>query len=456
MEENQSQKKLYNFLQFSVYELVVIDILVNIYKNDAFLGMVGVVVERIASIIIFSKPIYTKLFTLLIICLVGIGTSAKKKLDINVKNQIVYPLSLGLFALFSSIIFLQLSVENPSDSLLFHANKYELTYIIISFLGAVLTLLAIDNMSKIVKSGFGKDKWNVEGESFMQEKEKIETEHPINIPSLFYFEKKIHNGYININPFRGTTVIGTPGSGKSFGIINPTIRQMIKKNFTMCLYDFKFPDLGKIAYYHYCMAKQEGRMTNFNFHVINLNEIEKSGRINPLNEKYIRTLSEASEISEAMVQALKKGDKGGGGSDQFFTQSAINFLSSCIYFLAKYEKGKYSSLPHLLAFLNKGYEEIFTVLYSNPELDSLLSPFFTAFRSKAFDQLEGQIGTLKIFISRLSNKESFWVFSNDDFHLKISDARTPAILVLANDPNTQDINSALYSLVLNRLLKLIN
>lgn len=456
MEENQSQKKLYGFLQMAVYGLVVLDVLVNVYKGESFLGMGNVVLEKFSSIIIFSKPLYFKLFTLLLICLVGIGTLAKKKLDINVKNHIVYPLVLGLLSLFTSMLFLTVSKENPQNLLLSYTDKYELAYIILSFLGAILTLVAIDNISKIVKSGFGKDKWNVEGESFMQETIIDDTPYSINLPTQFYYDKKIHNGYININPFRGTIVIGTPGSGKSFGVINPAIRQLIKKEFTMCLYDFKFPDLGKIAYYHYCLGKQQGRLKNHSFHVINLNDVEKSNRINPLNSKYVNTLAEASEIAEAMVEALKKGDRGGGGADAFFTQSAINFLASSIYFLAKYEQGKYSSLPHLLAFLNKGYEEIFTVLYSNTELHSLLSPFYSAFEKKAFDQLEGQIGTLKVFISRLATKESFWVFSDDDFNLKISDPESPSILILANDPSTQNINSALYSLVLNRMLKLIN
>src|SRR5690606_38760783 len=218
---------------------------------------------------------------------------------------------------------------------------------------------------------------------------------------------------------------------------------------------FKFPDLGKIAYYHFLLAKQQGRMKNYRFHVINLNDVSKSNRINPLRPAYVRTLAEAQEISTTLVQALKEGDKA-GGSDQFFTQSAINFLASSVYFLAKYQNGKYSSMPHLMAFLNRSYEEIFTALKTNVELPSLLSPFMSAFEKKAYDQLEGQLGTLKIFISRLATKESFWVFSQDDFNLKISDPKHPAVLVLANDPITQGINSALYALVVNRITSLLN
>lgn len=219
--------------------------------------------------------------------------------------------------------------------------------------------------------------------------------------------------------------------------------------------DLLDPDLGQISYYHYLLGKQQGRLAGFDFHVINLTQVESSRRINVLRSDYILTLADAGETAEALVEALKKGDKS-GGSDQFFTQSAVNFLAACIYFFSQFEGGRYSTFPHVLSFLNCSYEQIFTVLFSNPELKSLLSPFATAYQAKAFNQLEGQIGTLKVFISRLATKETFWVFSGDDFNLKISSSESPSILVLANDPNTQNINSACYSVVLNRLTRLIN
>lgn len=454
MEESKELQRLYGFMQMAVYFTVILDIIINLYLSSEVLGKTAIFFHRISSVTIFHVPIFTKLFTLLLICLVGIGTKARKDLELDPKKQIIFPLVLGLILLFSSILFLQKATEANGYPLV-HTNKYGIAYILFSFLGAIITTVSIDNISKLIKSGVGKDKWNIEEESFMQDKEMLKSPTSINIPMLFYFNKKVHNGFINLNPFRATLVIGTPGSGKSFGIINPAIRQLIAKNFTICLYDFKYPDLGKIAYYHYCLARQNKRMGSYKFHVINLDDVSQSNRINPLNPEYVQTLAEAQEISEALVEALKKGDRS-GGADQFFTQSAINFLACSVYFWAKYENGKFSSLPHLMSFLNKSYEEIFTVLLTNPELASLLSPFMSAFNKKAFDQLEGQVGTLKIFISRLATKESFWVFSGDDFNLKISSPDNPAILVLANNPSTQNINSALYALVVNRLVRLIN
>ncbi len=442
-------------MQWLLYFFVALDIIMHLYLKHQLLGIFNMPLERLKVLAVFNVPVYTKLFTLLLICIVGVGTLARKDLEADPKKHVVFPLVLGLILLFGSLVFLYEAHHSQVDFIFPYTNIYGSLYIVISVVGTILTMISIDNISKFINSNFGKDKWNVEAESFMQDTKILASPTSINIPTQFYFKKRVHDGYININPFRGVMVLGTPGSGKSFGIINPAIRQLLAKDFTMCLYDFKFPDLGKIAYYHYLLAKQQGRMNDYKFHVINLDDVTKSRRINPLNPKYVRTLSEAQEISTALVQALKKGDKS-GGSDQFFTQSAINFLASAVYFLAKHEEGKYSSLPHLMAFLNLDYEQIFKSLLTNEELVSLLSPFMSAHNKKAYDQLEGQVGTLKIFISRLATKESFWVFSGDDFNLKISDPEHPSILVLANDPMTQDMNSALYALVVNRLVSLIN
>ena len=451
MQETKEQQSLYRFLQAVVYFTLVFEFIVFIYFNAPWKGFETIVV-KLSNLPFYQNLVYSKLATLLIIAILCVGTVAKKDLKLDPEKQIVYPLILGLLLFFGSIILYTMKGEY----LFFYTSLPHLFYMIFSFIGALLIHTALDNISKLIKSGLGKDKWNVEGESFMQHTEKRITPYSVNIPMKFYYKNKVHDGYINIeNPFRGTMVIGTPGSGKSFSIINPFIRQLLAKDFTMCLYDFKFPDLGEIAYYHYCLAKQQGRLKGFQFNVLNLNELERSRRINPLKADYIETLADASETAEALVEALKKGDKA-SGSDAFFTQSAVNFLASAIYFLSRYEGGKYSSLPHVLALLNCSYEEIFTLLFSNRELVSLLSPFMTAYKAKAFDQLEGQVGTLKIFISRLATKETFWVFSGDDFNLKISDKKEPSILVLANDPNTQNINSACYSVVLNRLTRLIN
>lgn len=452
MEESAKQHDLHTFLRGLIYFTIIFEFCNFVYFNAPFWGGFKVALIKIHHIPIYNSLLTSKISTLILICLVSIGTVAKKSLKLDPKTHIVYPLTAGLILFFGSIYFM----GKPSEMLFKYTTLNDTIYMVMSFLGAVFTATSLDNISKIFKSGLGKDKWNVENESFQQPTVPLKTPQSVVIPMEFYYQSKVQTGFINIgNPYRGTMVIGTPGSGKTFSVINPFIRQLISQEFTMCLYDFKFPDLGQIAYYHYLLAKQNGKMKDYQFHVVNLNDVSKSRRVNPLKAEYISSLADASESAEALVEAMKKSDKA-GGSDQFFTQSAVNFLASCIFFLSRYEKGKFSSLPHVLALLNRSYEEIFTTLFTEPELISLLSPFYSAFKAKAFDQLEGQVGTLRIFISRLATKESFWVFSKDDFNLKVSDKDNPGILVLASDPNTQNINSACYSVVLNRLTKLVN
>lgn len=456
MQEQQHQIKIYGFLQKAVYAIVALDC-ITLFFLHAKIPVVSKLLEGFAKMQIFYPPINAKISTLILIALVAVGTRAKKKQDLNIVKAIILPMLAGLTMIFGSLYFAILA-SNPYFPKAFPTlSLYQILYAVLSFLGAVILQMGADSISKLMQQKMGKDRWNIEEESFAQNQELVQTDTSINIPYLFRFNKRTNNGWINLNPFRGTMVIGTPGSGKSFGIINPAIRQMIAKGFCLCIYDFKFPDLAQIAYYHYLLKKSKESEYNYSFHVINLNEVEKSKRVNPFHKKYIQTLAEAQEMAESMVSSLQKGGaSSGGGSEAFFTQSAINFLSSCIYFFATLENGKYSDLPHILSFMNRSYKEIFDTLFTNEEILSLLSPFKTAYDNKAFDQLEGQIGTLKIFLSRLATKESFWVFSGDEVELKITDRENPSILILASDPGTQDINSALYSSVLNRTLRLIN
>lgn len=456
MQEQQHQIKLYGFFQKAVYAIVALDCITLFYLN-AEIPVLSKLLNGLVKTGFIYPPINAKIATLIFIILVAIGTKAKKKKDLNIVTNIVLPIIIGLTLIFTSLLWQTQAADLTIPKVFPGLNLYQVIYAFMSFVGAVILQMGADSISKLMQQKMGKDRWNIEEESFDQNKELVDTPTSINIPYLFRYKGKNNKGWMNINPFRGTMVIGTPGSGKSFGVINPAIRQMISKGFCLCIYDFKFPDLAQIAYYHYLLKKSKESDYNYDFHVINLNNVEMSKRVNPFHKNYVQTLAEAQEMAEAMVSSLQKGGaSAGGGSDQFFTQSAINFLSSTIYFFATHENGKYSDLPHILSFMNRSYKEIFDTLFQHEELISLLSPFKSAYDNKAFDQLEGQVGTLKIFLSRLATKESFWVFSGDEVELKITDKENPSILILASDPTTQDINSALYSSVLNRTLRVIN
>ncbi len=448
MEETKELQKLYSFMQAAVYFFVILDVV--LYINFPFTSNLKFVVNLFARIILFNNVIYTHLFIFVILVLTSIGTRAKK--EINIKPiKIILPISLGLVLFFGGLGLIFYRETNV------YSDPLNIAYIVSIFLGTLFLHVGLDNISKIVKSNFGQDPFNKENESFDQNRKLVKTEYSVNIPMEFYYKKRTHKGWINIvNPFRGSMVIGTPGSGKTFSVINEYIRQLSAKGFSLFVYDFKYPDLAKIAYYHFILNKRKGILPkNTKFHVINFDDVEKSRRINPLAPRYIKKLADAMDAADSLVESLMKGGSK-MGSEKFFTQSAVNFLGGCMYFFAKYKNGKYSTLPHILEFLNYEYDDIFNVLLTEPELHSIISPFRNAYENNANEQLEGQIGTLKVFVSRLNTKESAWIFSGDDFDLKISDKKNPSYVVLANNINTQNINSALGSVVLSRLVKTIN
>ncbi len=452
MEESRDLQKLYSFFQGIIYLSIFMEIAVIIFMvKDMFPPVVDSLVLRLSTLALYQKIIYSKLTTFFLIMMVAIGTKARKDVELNATKHIMLPLIIGFLLFFGAILFYQYEIG------IYVFNKitlFDLGYISFSFIGAMLIHIALDNVSKRIKSNLLQDRFNVENESFEQSKKPIRNAYSINIPMRFYFNRKHQKGWLNItNPFRATLLIGTPGSGKTFSIIIPYIKQHLAKGFSMMVYDFKYPDLAKVTYNHY--LKQKKVLKSHQFHMINLNQLEHSRRINPLKPEYISTLADASETAEALIEALRKTSRT-SGADQFFSQSAINFLASVIYFFSRHANGKYATLAHVLSFLNHDYQSIFKVLFSEMELESLLSPFKSAFDQKAFDQLEGQVGTLKINLSRLATKETYWVFSSDDFDLKISDPNNPSILVMANDPDTQSINSACYSVIMNRLIRLIN
>lgn len=381
-----------------------------------------------------------------------------------------------------------------------------LLYMATSIIGVVLVHIALDNISKFLKEGLLKDRFNFENESFEQCKDLQTNDYSVNIPIRYYYKGKFRKGWVNIvNPFRGTWVVGTPGSGKTFSIIEPFIRQHSEKEFAVVLYDYKFPSLATRLYYHYLKnknAKDSKMPKGMKFNMINFVDVEYSRRVNPIQLKYINNLAVASETAGTLLESLQKGKKeGGGGSDQFFQTSAVNFLAACIYFFCNWEKepydkdgnmliaekvqdkqtlrmiptgrvfdkmgnevepaywlGKYSDMPHILSFLNESYQTIFEVLETDNEVAPLLGPFQMALKNRAMEQLEGMIGTLRVYTSRLATKESYWIFhkDGDDFDLKVSDPKNPSYLLIANDPEMESIIGALNALILNRLVTRVN
>ena len=505
MEESKELQGFYRIFRSVVYISVLMEFFeyaIDPAVLDHWGGILCDIHGRIKRWVIYNDGnlAYSKLATFLLICITCIGTRNKKKLEFNGRKQVFYPIIIGIGLIVLSVWL----YGYPMETRLYTLRLNIWLYMFASVIGVVLVHIALDNISKFLKDGLLKDRFNFENESFEQCTELVENKYSVNIPMRYYYKGKFRKGWVNIvNPFRGTWVVGTPGSGKTFSIIEPFIRQHSAKGFAMVAYDYKFPTLATKLYYHYKKNQKLGNLPKgCKFNIINFVDVEYSRRVNPIQLKYINNLAAASETAETLLESLQKGKKeGGGGSDQFFQTSAVNFLAACIYFFCNWGKepydkdgnmltaekvqdkqtkrmiptgrvfnsageevepaywlGRYSDMPHILSFLNESYQTIFEVLETDNEVAPLLGPFQTALKNKAMEQLEGMIGTLRVYTSRLATKESYWIFhkDGDDFDLKVSDPKNPSYLLIANDPEMESIIGALNALILNRLVTRVN
>ncbi len=549
-EETREQQQMYNYFRSCIYIFLIIEIVMNL-PVVADNRVTQFILDLLGRFKIFNSVAGCKVMELVCIGVVCIGTKAKKALKFNVKTMVVYPVLAGLALVGLCFVFHGMSLGISWMG--FPVNR--VLYAVCSVVGTMLVHQGLDGIAKYYNYKVGEDRFNFENESFQQSETPTNNGYSVNIPMIYYWKRKMRKGWINIvNPFRGTIVLGTPGSGKSFGIIDPFIRQHSAKGFCIMTYDYKFPTLAKTLFYQFCKNRKAKRLPeNCGFRIVNFTDVEYSNRINPIQRKYIPDLAAASETAATLLASLNKG--GGekkGGSEAFFTNSAENFLAAIIYFFVNFHPvgfkdgkklkrfilqegkkwevvirnwddfnaidkegnvvldfvdengndvstdedrmfvelngfhykdrtgkqitidrcwyedeegnevkpdtitGEYSDMPHVLSFLGRPYDQVFNILMQDDKIASLMAPFKSAYENKANDQLEGMVGTLRVNAARLVSPEAYWVFTGDDFDLKISDRANPSYLVIANDPEKEQVIGSLNALVLNRLITRVN
>ncbi len=391
---------------------------------------------------LFSEGLYTKVFSVLLLALSCLGTKGIKNESVT-WTKINTALTVGFLFVFYSGWILSLD------------SRWAVTaYMAIVATGYICLMVGGVWLSRLLRNKLMDDVFNTENESFQQETKLMENEYSVNLPTKFYYNKKWHNGWINIvNPFRATIVLGTPGSGKSFAVVNNYIRQHIEKGFSMYIYDFKFDDLSTIAYNH-LLKHANNYEVKPKFYVINFDDPRRSHRCNPINPDFMTDISDAYESAYTIMLNLnrswiqKQGD--------FFVESPIILLAAIIWFLKIYDNGRYCTFPHAIELLNKKYADVFTILTSYQELENYLSPFMDAWQGGAQDQLQGQIASAKIPLSRMISPQLYWVMTGDDFTLDINNPNEPKILCVGNNPDRQNIYSAALGLYNSRIVKLIN
>ncbi|WP_321334996.1 conjugal transfer protein MobC [uncultured Bacteroides sp.] len=393
---------------------------------------------------LFTSILWTKIFAVVFLALSCLGTKGVKEEKIT-WTKIYVCLGIGFILFFLNWWLLALPLPKVANAGF---------YIFTISVGYILLLMAGTWISRLLKNNMFDDVFNTENESFMQETKLMINDYSVNLRTKFWYKKKQWKGWINVvNPFRAAIVLGTPGSGKSYAVVNQFIKQQIEKGYTGYIYDFKFPDLSTIAYNH-LLNNREGYKKVPTFYVINFDDPSRSHRCNPINPSFMDDISDAYESAYTIMLNLnrtwvqKQGD--------FFVESPIILFAAIIWYLRIYEDGKYCTFPHAIEFLNKSYEDIFPILTSYPDLENYLSPFMDAWKSGAADQLQGQIASAKIPLSRMISPQLYWVMSGDEFTLDINNPDDPKMLVVGNNPDRQNIYGAALGLYNSRIVKLIN
>ena len=449
MEDERGLKKIMDFMRLISVSLVLLHVYYYCYgffaEQQLTAAWSGKILTRFSTkTVLFHAPYVTKLAAAVFLALSCLGTKGKPK-EGQTWGPIVVGLVIGALLFFGSSLLLDL--------------PYSLAMITAVYAGAIavgflLLLWAGNSISRLLKVNLMGDIFNLENETFPQEERKMENEFSVNLPTRYQLKGKQRQGWVNIvNPFRATVVYGTPGSGKSFAVINQFIKQHIAKGFAMYVYDYKFPDLSRIAY-NELLQHQDKYKSPVRYFVINFDSPHKSHRCNPLMPAMMTDIADATESAATIMLSLnrtwiqKQGD--------FFVESPINFVTSIIWFLKLYEQGKYCTFPHVIEFLGREYDEMFPILLSYDELENYAKPFVSAFEGGAMDQLEGQIGSARIGLARLASPALYWVMSGSDFTLDLNNPGEPKVLCVANNPDRKGIYGAALGLYNARIIKLIN
>jgi len=395
---------------------------------------------------LFSSFTKSKIIALGFLLISLMGARGKKNEKLNYKTAFAY-IIIGLLIYFFSFLFMLLKTKTTITAIV---------YMIATSIGYILLLTGGTFLSRVIKVKLNnKDIFNKANETFPQEERMLQNEYSVNLPAQYNLKGKIISSWINfINPMRGLLVMGSPGAGKSYFIIQHIIKQHIEKGFSMFIYDFKYDDLSRIAYNHFLKFKSKGYVVEPQFYVINFDDLNRCHRCNPLDPKNMTDITDAVESARTIMLGLNRSWIKRQG--EFFVESPINFLTSVIWFLRKFHDGEYCTLPHAIEMMQVDYDKLFTVLRTESEIEAYMNPFLSAYLNDSMEQLQGQIDAARIGIARLSSPALYYVLSGNDFTLDINNPDEPKIVCLANNPQKQQVYGAVLSLYISRMTKIVN
>jgi hypothetical protein len=402
------------------------------------------ILHNLAHTSLFTNFHQSKLIALGFLLLSLLGVKGRKNEKLHYRTALAYLLT-GFLLYFISVLCFYLPAAMTTLVIL---------YMSLTALGYLLIMMGGGLLTRIIKNRLNSDVFNKANETFPQEERFLQNEYSVNLPARYHLKGRIRNSWINfINPMRGLLILGSPGSGKSYFIIQQVIKQHIEKGFTLFVYDYKYDDLTRITYNHYLRHRNQYTIRP-QFYVVNFDDLTRCHRCNPLDPAGMHDITDAVESARTIMLGLNRSWIKRQG--EFFVESPINFVTALIWFLRKFHNGEYCTLPHVIELMQVQHDKLFTILQTEPEIEAYINPFISAYKSNSLEQLEGQIDAAKIGIARLSSPTLYYVLSGNDFTLDINNPLAPKMVCLANNPQKQEVYGAVLSLFISRMIKLVN
>lgn len=435
-------------------------------RNEALDAGVGEFVKFWISL--FGGPRWFGFVSFVLGALLFVTGQLLRSASVEVKNIIFYRLLLviGIFVTVLGII--------ASPVFLFSVKvNYTVFYYIIFSLLSITGLIAFMvggsyafRSSKKVDEK--EDPFGHLKRAFAQTTEKKDSEYGVNISYTFLDPNtfKSTSGYINIiNQFRACQVLGTPGSGKSYAFFLPIMEQNIARwAMSMLIYDFKFPDLSEHAITcarlnEKAIVSKRGKMPAIKG--IYFDNVVFSDRCNVLQPHLLKDFTmDAVNVAKTFMFALNKSWRDREGD--FFVESAVNFIGAVIWLLKVYKDGKYCTLPHVIEFLSLSTLDMINCMIAvdDDSLKNVVKPFKEAKDDNVVEQLNGQIASVTIPISRFASPVIYWVLAPDDnigeINLDINREDDFQFLCLGNSAERQQVNNLFFSLFVSQIFRLIN
>ena len=360
------------------------------------------------------------------------------------KRTVIRTLALGMILYFGGDIFL-LPAAQPI--------YLNVLYIVTTLAGLTCLCIVLQQFTPLITNFFATSVFNDANETFPQQERLLQNPESIHLKATYRHRRQTHKSIINLDVYPGTIIMGKPGMGKTRYIFRQMIRQSLLHNMALFVYDLKYPALTRLTY-NTLRSVHKDSQNQPAFYSVNFDDFGRSHRCNPIDPATLTDISDAAEIARTLLLAINPAwiDKQG----DFWVESAISFFTANIWFLRQFAQGLYCTLPHLIELLNTPYDQLLSILSSEPQCETRITSFAVAYQEKTMEQLQGQIDSARIPLASLASPQFYYLLSENDFSLDINNPNQPKVFCLGSNPQKSQTLGAVVSLYISRMLRMVN